>query len=1356
VISIKQSHIRHVTRRFWTFLLGTIIAFAVLVQIGRQAFLLVEDYRDVLAESLSDQLGVEVHIGAVEASWQGLRLELKLDEIEVFSDTGLEIFNIGSAEAELSLIDSIIERGLAWRTIQFERLSTTFSQQEDHTWKIKGYYGGTANTDNPFNFDDPLDVFLFGRRVEINSASLVFEFQSGNATELTIPSISLENDRFFHRMNANLNIDGVQALTFVVEGYGDPRNREKFSASGYLNIKDIALADVVTAVFDDDSSGSILPYVEKSLFNFEFWFRGSPEAGMTASGSVSIAELGASNVLAEDDSSAHEQFDIPNKVESSISGLWNSTFGWQLAFQKPQLTWSDRTLEFSEIGLFGRAGRTGLRLAELQVEDLTSLIKKHESDSTTQLVKIINQLNPKGLIKDVEVQLKPKDEGYFLARANVESASIEPIFGVPELTNVNAYVEAGMFGGHAYVESTDGFTIHLPKVFDERFNLDKVKGELAWRIDTDARMSYLESSEIIGFQGDKSVRGAFGLALPFTREDGEQQLSLVMDIDRAKVEEYSTYLPNNAPADLTDWLATALIDGDVRDVRILYNGSVQRDPLHKPSYQVAMNYQNMEFKFDPQWPSIEEAEGYFLLNSNHVSGFVNSGRSYKNKISQVKFKTQRFDGDFGVSIQSRVTGATNDGVRFISNSPIKEITDAFLPFWTLAGSYSAEVSVEVPFNNIREGVDYLVNVKLADNDLTLDTLNLPLNDIDGEFSYSKEKGLNADSIEYSLWGKPFKSAITSANPSRDIVVTLDGELNTFEFKEWAKRPELIYLNGDTFLDGTLKIPTSNSSSLKGVTLELASSLEGVNVDLPPPFKKNSDDVLTSPAKFNIVLGEYGTAYRLAYKDSLAVDMWMVDEVLPRVSVSVGNQAIGAAPSDASRSTMQKLMQELPGTVNISGSLATANYQDWSAAIERYIERSAAQSVEEEPAATVSVKTDIDIASLDFFEENIAQVNLAASNLSNGSWQVVADSKMVAGTVLIPEKDDIISVYLDHLVLNSEEPTEADPATSDQEIVSKLSNIDLGNIGKFDVVIDALSIANVDWGAWSFNTIPTEGGLIFDNLKANVRELNIGQATPSRFIWTINEGQHLSQFVGSIETADIGKALEAWEFEKLMESKSAAFDLDVSWAAEPDLVNLALLNGDVSFALSNGSFLSAVEAGENPLLRLMALFNFDKIARRLRLDFSDLAAKGFAFDEVRSQMLFDEGKAYIQEPLIVESSSSKMQMVGDIDLVKEQVDAELVVTLPVAGNLAVAAAFAAGLPAGLGVYIISKMFDKQVDKASSISYSIDGDWDDPKVKVRKVFENKTKRKPKKEQASSEDPSMEQANAGSDRKQLVEEQ
>ena len=93
---------------------------------------------------------------------------------------------------------------------------------------------------------------------------------------------------------------------------------------------------------------------------------------------------------------------------------------------------------------------------------------------------------------------------------------------------------------------------------------------------------------------------------------------------------------------------------------------------------------------------------------------------------------------------------------------------------------------------------------------------------------------------------------------------------------------------------------------------------------------------------------------------------------------------------------------------------------------------------------------------------------------------------------------------------------------------------------------------------------------------------------------------------------------------------------------------------------------------------------------------------------------------MKEPLKMKMPSGRMSIAGDFNMLDETAEAQLVATLPVTTNLPWVAGLAGGLPAALGVYVTGKLVEEQVDRLSSISYKLQGSWDDIKVSVNKIF------------------------------------
>ena len=116
----------------------------------------------------------------------------------------------------------------------------------------------------------------------------------------------------------------------------------------------------------------------------------------------------------------------------------------------------------------------------------------------------------------------------------------------------------------------------------------------------------------------------------------------------------------------------------------------------------------------------------------------------------------------------------------------------------------------------------------------------------------------------------------------------------------------------------------------------------------------------------------------------------------------------------------------------------------------------------------------------------------------------------------------------------------------------------------------------------------------------------------------------------------------------------------------------------------------------------------------------MVVQNLAYNNLTGNISFDDGIAKLADPLKMKMPSGRMSMAGDFDLIGETVDAQLVATLPVATNLPWVVALMGGLPAAAGVYVTSKLVEKQVDRLSSISYKVSGPWDDVEVAVDRIF------------------------------------
>jgi uncharacterized protein YhdP len=134
-----------------------------------------------------------------------------------------------------------------------------------------------------------------------------------------------------------------------------------------------------------------------------------------------------------------------------------------------------------------------------------------------------------------------------------------------------------------------------------------------------------------------------------------------------------------------------------------------------------------------------------------------------------------------------------------------------------------------------------------------------------------------------------------------------------------------------------------------------------------------------------------------------------------------------------------------------------------------------------------------------------------------------------------------------------------------------------------------------------------------------------------------------------------------------------------------------------------------------------------------------------FDSAGGSFNFSQGDLRIPD-FSIEGSGGYFSFSSDIDLVTETLDGELVVTLPLVENIPWVAALAGGLPVAAGTYLISKVFEDQVNQLSSGVYAVSGDLDNPEVAFERVFDA-TSRLPEVDDQAAEDQSPTDAAASS---------
>ena len=149
----------------------------------------------------------------------------------------------------------------------------------------------------------------------------------------------------------------------------------------------------------------------------------------------------------------------------------------------------------------------------------------------------------------------------------------------------------------------------------------------------------------------------------------------------------------------------------------------------------------------------------------------------------------------------------------------------------------------------------------------------------------------------------------------------------------------------------------------------------------------------------------------------------------------------------------------------------------------------------------------------------------------------------------------------------------------------------------------------------------------------------------------------------------------------------------------------------------------MQADPGAALKLLGIFDFAQLGRRLSFDFSDVVQKGGSFNKVTGATNLNKGKISILEPIVIEGSSSNFKIAGSVDLNTRELDNDMIVTLRVSKNLPWYAAYSAvatGPLAGLGVLLAQRVLKSQINQVSSAKYTVSGTIESPKIELHSLF------------------------------------
>ncbi len=1262
----------------------TIIFYAIIVVLGRQFLPHLDNYRDDVGVFFAERFGVYLRIEQLTGHWAGMTPRLTAHGLAIFPDDQFResTLRVDSITAEMDLLRSLFSGNPVWRELVIGEARLTIVEDAQGRWTAEGLavgdVGGNAN-----DLDSARDILLLSSRIRIDHLTLAAQFYSGRTVEVFANNLAVENGAGFHRLEAALALDKQRDSARLIVEANSGLNLSGLDGLGYLRLDSINLSGPLSVVAEELFPELVAKIGDtQAELAAEFWIDGSASGGADLRGTVTASEI---PLAWAGDVAPIENF------STDVTGWYRPGEDWGFTLQGLHFNWGETEIIPVDLRVAQKVGvhwgQFSFASSQLNIATFTQALLDI-GVVTGKTAAALRQLNPGGTLIAPHVSVDVSGERpLFSLRTNISDLSAHSWAGAPAGRGISGYLEFSGDRGLFELDAPSGFAMHFPQVYAEYLTFGATRGSVNLHWDRDNSAFKIAGGPIDINSEDGHVRSYIYLDIPVGGSERHPEMMLMAGIRDTHSRYARRYIPTFLDPALLDWLDRAVGDMVIEEGGFIWRGSLAGHTQSLHSMQVYARIKNGQVDYDPGWPPARELSAYMTLDGSELDATVNSALVGAARLTGALVKT-RPQGNRGslLTVEGDAVSSLPAALGILGGSPLRERV-AMLADWDIQGTSRVSLDLAIPLGGAVKGERYRITTDISGGKLQHRATGLVFENIRGPLGYDDVRGLHADKLLASFLSHPVNAKISTHQGA--TTVAAQGMIATSSLP-FAGTPLLDKIVGKTSYRATLTLPADTLPP----SLTVSTQLKGIVSTLPAPLHKTSEQALPLLATVQFPAQE-PTVVRGTLGENISVWLNLVGNRLES-----GNIALGSSPATA---------PEKPG-VSISGELQTFDLSEWLP----LFTRGSGDGLLAELQPRFSVQLDELIVG----GQTLAGV-FAEGRYSDDNWRFYVDSTVLAGQIIVPTAANApVTARLDYLVL---------PKPDFEGDNEYLESLDPGDFPALDFSTEGLRIGESELGSVAFVSQPMPGGVRITNIDAELTGLVFSatpSGAPSELEWLFDGVKHRSRFSGALQSSDLGAVLRAWRMPVVLTSQDAAFLVDLSWPDQPWTFAAETLNGGLILNLEEGKFEKTADVPTNALLKLIGLLNFDTWLRRLRFDFSDLFSKGVSYDRLSGGLMFDSGRMSFDAPIVVDMPSGKMRLLGSTDLATETLDARLVATLPVGTNLPWIAALVGGLPAAAGVYLTSRLFDKQVDKISSISYQISGSWDDPEMEVDRIFSDKT--------------------------------
>ena len=577
-------------------LIVLVILWGLLALLVRSGTPFIADYRDELADLLSEHMGAPVDVGAFRARWHGLAPLLELQDVRIGDDDASIQIEQVAVDLELGRLITGPPADALRLTIDGMELTVVRERSGQMHIEGVGMIGRQAGQTS--------EMRLVPRGLRLLNTRVVWIDRKAGKPPFTIDDVSITFNRNGRALDMRARVEtesGNADLSARLDGFLATR---EWGGDIYLKIDRLDVADLAAQYLPDHYG------LHGLQLDMEIWTRWQDAAPTAAQGSFELRDLRlrpkTPDAMPLNLVRAGADFTVRHDRDDLRVGLRNLL----LAFRGHQWPFSNLAFALSRSPDGGHRVRAAADY--LRLDDIARILRVRVP--VQDLRRPREHLRPRGEVHDIRFQADlGADTQAWRLQGDFSGVTTAPWGEIPGIANLSGNLHAQQDHLALQVDSRDA-GIRFRDLFRAPINLSELTGRVdvlregdRWR---------LHSDHLIANTPDIDTRTRLHLE---HRPDHPLFLDLQTDFSDGDASHALRYYPTRImDEDVVDWLDTSIISGRVPGGTALVYGTLDDFPYETTRngvFQVIFDTRDLELDYHTGWPKLEHLDAHLRVVS---------------------------------------------------------------------------------------------------------------------------------------------------------------------------------------------------------------------------------------------------------------------------------------------------------------------------------------------------------------------------------------------------------------------------------------------------------------------------------------------------------------------------------------------------------------------------------------------------------------------------------------------------------------------------------------------------------------------------------------------------------------------